>query len=490
MTQYGFLLDQRKCIGCHACTTACKSENRVPVGKFRTWVKYVEKGTFPAVRRHFAVLRCNHCSNAPCVTICPVNALEKRKDGIVDLDRDACIGCKSCMQACPYDAIYLNEDTGSAEKCHFCAHRVERSLEPACVVVCPERAIVAGDLDDPTSEIRRLVAAHPVSVRKAEQGTGPKLFYIDADASALVPSQARQESMYLWSERAAPAPEGANFDPGNPARVAYDVAHPAPWGWKVGAYLWTKAVAAGVAMVAPFAAALGVPADVARGGFELLALVFLGLTALLLVLDLKRPHLFYTILTRPNWNSWLARGTVILVAFGAVLPLILGLTWLGLDGVARALRPLAAFLGACAAGYSGFLFAQAEGRDFWQSPLRAPHLVAEAAVAGLATAVLTGATAAALPLLVALAIHGVFLAADMLTPHGGQDAERAKELCLTGTLSGPFWTAVVLGILVPAGLLLVDLGLVPNSVAAVLALGGVLLYGFVWVKAGQAVPLS
>ena len=144
MTNYAFLIDQRKCIGCHACTTACKSENHVPVGKFRTWVKYVEKGTFPAVRRHFAVLRCNHCSNAPCVTICPVNALEKRKDGIVDLDRDACIGCKGCMQACPYDAIYLNEDTGAAEKCHFCAHRVEKQLEPACVVVCPERAIVAG----------------------------------------------------------------------------------------------------------------------------------------------------------------------------------------------------------------------------------------------------------------------------------------------------------------------------------------------------------
>ena len=147
--QYGFVIDHRKCIGCHACTVACKSENEVPVGDFRTWVKYVDKGTFPEVKRHFTVLRCNHCDAAPCVEICPTVALHKRPDAIVDLDRDRCIGCRSCMQACPYDALYLNEDTGTAEKCHYCAHRTELGLEPACVVVCPERAIVAGDVSDP-----------------------------------------------------------------------------------------------------------------------------------------------------------------------------------------------------------------------------------------------------------------------------------------------------------------------------------------------------
>lgn len=110
MPQFGFVIDQRKCIGCHACTVACKSENEVPVGNFRTWVKYVDKGLFPEVKRHFTVLRCNHCDEAPCVEICPVVALHKRKDAIVDLDRDVCIGCRACMQACPYDALYLNED--------------------------------------------------------------------------------------------------------------------------------------------------------------------------------------------------------------------------------------------------------------------------------------------------------------------------------------------------------------------------------------------
>ncbi len=495
MTNYGFLIDQRKCIGCHACTTACKSENHVPVGKFRTWVKYVEKGTFPAVRRHFAVLRCNHCSNAPCVTICPVNALEKRKDGIVDLDRDACIGCKGCMQACPYDAIYLNEDTGSAEKCHFCAHRVEKQLEPACVVVCPERAIVAGDLDDPASEIRQTMAQHPVSVRKAEQGTGPKLFYVDADASVLQPTAPRHDDAYLWSERAEPAPPGANFDPENTTRVAYDVAHPAPWGWKVGAYLWTKAIAAGLAMLAPFAADLGLTGVAAGWGIEAAALLFLGITTFLLVEDLTRPAKFLTILLRPNWRSWIARGAVILSAFGGVLTVLLLAQWLRFDekapGLFRALRFVSAALGAAAAGYSGFLFAQAEGRDFWQSPLRAPHLVVEALLAGAAAALLVGASAGNV-LLLALAAHGLLLLADLATQHGGADAERAKHLLVRGVFARAFWTSAVAGILLPAVLLLLAPTLVPAlaPIAAVAALGGILLYGLLWVKVGQAVPLS
>src|SRR5262245_61996674 len=146
---YGFVIDNGACIGCHACSTACKSENQVPVGVYRTWVKSVEVGRFPDVRRSFQVTRCNHCENPPCVRICPTTAMHRRPDGIVDFDSDACIGCKACIQACPYDAIHLDPGSHTAAKCHYCAHRVDVGLEPACVVVCPEHAIIAGDLDDP-----------------------------------------------------------------------------------------------------------------------------------------------------------------------------------------------------------------------------------------------------------------------------------------------------------------------------------------------------
>ena len=212
--RYGFVIDQRKCIGCHACTVACKEENQVPLGVNRTWVKYIEKGVFPDTRRYFSVMRCNHCDNAPCVTICPTVALYRRPDGIVDFDGERCIGCKSCMQACPYDALYIDPETKTAAKCHYCAHRVESGLEPACVVVCPVQAIVPGDLDDPHSTIARLVASQQTQVRKPEQGTRPKLYYLGAEAAALTPDMQERRGGYLFSQ------VGSIPSPGQPNRPA------------------------------------------------------------------------------------------------------------------------------------------------------------------------------------------------------------------------------------------------------------------------------
>ncbi len=207
---YGFLIDNRKCIGCHACSTACKAENEVPLGVNRTWVKYVETGQYPNSTRHFQVTRCNHCANPPCVRICPVTAMYQRADGIVEFDPEVCIGCKACMQACPYDAIYIDPDSHTAAKCHFCAHRVDIGLEPACVVVCPEHAIIAGDMEDPNSEISHLLATTKVTARKPEQGTAPNLFYINGNDVSLHPTATeRAPATYMWADviplHAAPA---------------------------------------------------------------------------------------------------------------------------------------------------------------------------------------------------------------------------------------------------------------------------------------------
>jgi Fe-S-cluster-containing dehydrogenase component/formate-dependent nitrite reductase membrane component NrfD len=507
--RYGFVIDHRKCIGCHACTVACKEENQVPLGAFRTWVKYVEKGSFPHTRRYFSVLRCNHCDDAPCVTICPTVALYRRADGVVDFDGQRCIGCKSCMQACPYDALYIDPGTNTAAKCNYCAHRLEVGLEPACVIVCPEQAIVAGDLDAPGSTIARLVAREQVEVRKPEQGTRPKVYYIGADASTLTPPLQAPAPTYLWGQRspaetdlvrmvASVQPAGRAGD-GTLGRPVYDAPHaPRPWGWKVSAYLWTKSVAAGALAMAALDRLTGLtPGDALFDvTAPLMALVFLAVTMGLLVLDLKRPDRFHYVLLKGNPRSWLVWGAWILMAFGLVAAL-----WLlgGLGGEPwRALRVPALLLALAAAGYSAFLFGQAEGRDFWQSPLLLPHLLTAAVLAGAAALVvvgaLTGASDAAVLamgglLVVALLLHAGLLFAELGVTHASVDVARAARLLTRGGYRRRFWLgAVVVGIVLPLVLILA----VPGGmvVGALLALAGLWIYEDAWVRAGQAIPLS
>lgn len=182
--QYGMVIDARRCYGVHACTVACKAEFNVPLGHNRSWVESIEKGTYPAVGRSFLPRLCNHCSKPNCVSVCPTGATWKREeDGIVVVDEDICIGCKYCVQACPYDMRYPDPDSGTAKKCDFCVHRVSQGLEPACVEACPSRARIFGDLNDPESEISKVLATNPVTVLRPEKGTEPNVFYIGADHS-------------------------------------------------------------------------------------------------------------------------------------------------------------------------------------------------------------------------------------------------------------------------------------------------------------------
>jgi len=506
--RYGFLIDQNRCIGCHACTVACKEEHNIAIGVNRTWVKYIEKGRYPDTRRHFAVLRCNHCDDAPCIEICPTVALFRRADGIVDFDNQRCIGCKSCMQACPYDALYIDPDRNTAAKCNFDASRVEMGYKPACEVVCPTQAILSGDLDDASSEISRRVAMEKVSVRKPEKGTKPKLFYVGVDGDLLNPTMMTAQPAHFWAEK-TPGEDLYALKAGNPdraipgaAREVYDVPHATPWGNKIASYLWTKSISAGVLLLAALSLNMGLDQDAALLNFfsPALSLFFLAVTMALLIFDLKRPDRFFYILIKPNFRSWLTLGGYVLMVFGilATIWLFQGLTQAVVSSWVVWSAALFAIASAC---YSAFLFAQARGRDFWQSPLLVWHLLIQSISAGAAVLTLAGGLlGASVPmfywlgtlLILSLVAGLAIIFTDLFMVHGGEEIMRATELLLKGGLSGQFWLFVVgLGIVAPIVLILWPSGsLQVNMIASVLVLIGSWMYENLWIKAGQSVPLS
>ena len=180
--RYGMLIDLRQCIGCQACTVSCHIENAAPLGSFRTTVSQyeVEHQETGEVATFMLPRLCNHCDNPPCVPVCPVQATFQRSDGIVLVDNERCVGCGYCVQACPYDARFINRETQTADKCTFCEHRLEAGLLPACVESCVGGARVIGDLNDPDSEISSRIAANKDDIKVLKPGmqTAPHVFYI------------------------------------------------------------------------------------------------------------------------------------------------------------------------------------------------------------------------------------------------------------------------------------------------------------------------
>ena len=495
------VLYQTRCIGCHACTTACKSENDVPLGVTRTYVKSVDVGTFPHVRRAFQVTRCNQCENPPCVAACPTGAMYQRPDGIVDFDKRICIGCKACIAACPYDAIFINPEDHSAEKCNFCAHRLDVGLEPACVVVCPTQAILVGDLHDPDSQVSRIVKRQPVTIRRPEKETRPNVFYKGAHQATLDPLAARRPAggLFAWATQKRGGQHVVSGHPGPQnssaaALLSYDVPHRAPWDWRVSLYTWTKGIAAGgflIPVLLVLAGRLRWSSSLARFGAPSMGLAFLAVTGMLLIADLKHPLRFYLIFTRHQMRSWLVRGSYVISAFGAIATAYLAAAIAGATTVEQIAGVVGIPLALGVACYTAYLFAQAKARDLWQSPLLVPHFAVQAALVGSAAMLPLAqwlgpqSSASALTaILSACAIaHLLFVFGETTTAHVTAHAHLATKEMLKGRYAAFFWTGLV-GIAVATSAPLI------GAVAVPFALVGLLAHEHAFVQAGQAVPLA
>jgi molybdopterin-containing oxidoreductase family iron-sulfur binding subunit len=193
------VIDLARCVGCYACTVACKEENGTPAGVWFAPVYEREVGTFPAVKREFLPTLCMHCDDAPCLKACPTGAISKREDGIVLIDQETCCGTRACIAACPYGAITYVPTVetefdagptpfeaatakirpGTSHKCNFGAHRVdEGNPEPACVQACPTNCRVFGDLEDPHSNVSQLIRIRNGKPPREEAGTRPAVYYL------------------------------------------------------------------------------------------------------------------------------------------------------------------------------------------------------------------------------------------------------------------------------------------------------------------------
>lgn len=428
------------------------------------------------------------------------------------------------MAACPYDAIFINPEDHSAEKCNFCAHRIDMNLEPACVVVCPTQAILVGDMNDESSYVAQIINREAVTVRRPEKETLPKLFYKGAHQATLDPLAARRPEgkLFMWSEQLESTQHVVS---GNPqynnssaaALLSYDVAHSIPWDWRVSLYTWTKGIASGVYLVAALMVLLGVlpeDDDIWLWVTPIVSGLFLAITGGLLIWDLEHPARFYMIFTRPQWRSWLVKGAFIIAGYTVVLAIHFISSWSGSTTFQTFLTIVGIPLSVMTAVYTAYLFAQAKARDMWQNPLLPPHLLVQALLLGSAVLAISIATVEGMPspgvvgvldlpreqfsflswvLALSSLVHLLMVWGEVSLTHATAHARIAIWEMVRGRYRNDFWIGTILSIL--GGLLpwLAIFGVVSYSIGvagAPIALLGLLLYENAYVQAGQSVPLA
>jgi formate-dependent nitrite reductase membrane component NrfD len=419
-------------------------------------------------------------------------------------------------------------------------------LEPACVVVCPEHAIVAGDMNDPASEISHVLATAQATVRKPEQGTGPKLFYINGNDWSLHPTASPTSDSYMWADKVteqntstyalpviqAPTKTSISGTPirtpqeqGRPlngpiqiggrvaeqmVQTAYNAQHKIQWHWELPLYLVTKNIAGGLFMLLSLGAIFNFfPFDSTSflaAGFT--SMLFTLITVILLIKDLSRPERFLNILLRPQWKSWVAGGAFILIGFTAIAGLwwlIEGATMLGwlTNSVAFSIRPLAAWitlpLALFSVIYSAFLLGQAEGRDMWQTPLLPFQLLSQSFMVAsgvflilglfveLSTALFSFLTNV---FIASLVINLIFtLVSKFAMPFASEVAMLASREMSHGRYRNHFWWGGVgLGHVIPFGIILIAPSTAPIAALAVVV--GLFFYEYAFVMAPQHIPNS
>ncbi|MDH5610293.1 MAG: polysulfide reductase NrfD, partial [Cyclobacteriaceae bacterium] len=466
-------------------------------------------------------------------------------DGIIDFNNDRCIGCKSCMQACPYDALYIDPETHTAAKCNYCAHRVDIGLEPACVNICPEQAIISGDMENPDTEIAQLLARQQVKTRKPEKGTNPNVYYINGDDASLNPTASDRSHTYIWSSQSTGVGHYAKFaesltegkdliamvqdlqghKPGSKlatygggsekdaspkqievimnagkTRRVYDTPDKGIlWGWEVSSYVLTKAISAGAFLVLFLGTLMGlVPSAELTWATGIVSIVFLLLTGLLLVIDLDRPDRFLYVLLRPQWGSWLVRGGYFVTLFGGLLTAWLAGNFLGIDVLVTIGFWGSAVFALLVAVYTAFLFAQAKGRDFWQSPSMALHMLVHSLMAGAGVLLISSLFISidaewvdllGQVLLVSIVINLLVMLVELTITHPTEDAHRVVTMIVKGRYARLFWWGVVVTTnLLPLILLVAgSQWVVP---AAGLSVLGIFITEKIWIEAPQRIPLT